>query len=31
VYERVGFEAVEAFGVRTPEGGQEWLLMRREA
>ena len=31
MYERVGFEAVEAFGVRTPEGGREWLLMRREA
>ena len=31
VYERVGFEAVEAFGARTPEGGREWLLMRREA
>ena len=31
VYERVGFKAVEAFGARTPEGGREWLLMRREA
>lgn len=31
VYERVGFEAVEAFGARTPEGGREWLMMRREA
>jgi ribosomal-protein-alanine N-acetyltransferase len=31
VYERLGFEAVEAFGVRTLEGGREWLLMRREA
>jgi len=31
MYERVGFEAVEAFGVRTLEGGREWLLMRREA
>jgi ribosomal-protein-alanine N-acetyltransferase len=31
MYERVGFEAVAAFGVRTPEGGREWLLMRREA
>ena len=31
VYDRVGFEAVEAFGVRTPEDGREWLLMRREA
>ncbi len=31
VYERVGFEAVEAFGARTPEGGREWLLMRRES
>lgn len=30
VYERVGFEAVEAFGARTPGGGREWLLMRRE-
>ena len=31
VYERVGFEAVESFGARTPEGSREWLLMRREA
>ncbi len=31
VYERVGFEAVETFGARTPDGGREWLLMRREA
>lgn len=31
VYERVDFEAVEGFGVRTPEDGREWLLMRREA
>jgi ribosomal-protein-alanine N-acetyltransferase len=31
VYERVGFEAVEAFGARTPDGGRQWLLMRREA
>ncbi len=31
VYERVGFEAVEQFGARTPEGGREWLLMRLEA
>ena len=31
VYERVGFEAVEAFGARTPDGSREWLLMRREA
>ena len=31
VYERVGFEMVEAFGARTPEGGREWLLMLREA
>ena len=31
VYERVGFKTVEAFGARTPEGVQEWLLMRREA
>ena len=31
VYERVGFEAVETFGARTPDGGRDWLLMRREA
>lgn len=31
VYERVGFETVESFGARTPEGGREWLLMRRDA
>jgi hypothetical protein len=31
VYERVGFKMVEAFGARKPEGGREWLLMRREA
>ena len=31
VYERVGFEPVETFGSRTPDGGLEWLLMRREA
>jgi [ribosomal protein S18]-alanine N-acetyltransferase len=31
VYERVGFETVEAFGVTTQDGGREWLLMRREA
>ena len=31
VYERVGFKAVEAFGARTPDGGRQWLLMRREA
>ena len=31
VYERTGFEAVEAFGARTRDGGREWLLMRREA
>ena len=32
MYECVGgFEVVEAFGVRTLEGGREWLLMRREA
>lgn len=30
VYERVGFEAVETFGARRPDGGREWLLMRRE-
>ena len=31
VYERVGFENVETFGATTPDGGREWLLMRREA
>jgi ribosomal-protein-alanine N-acetyltransferase len=31
VYERVGFVTVESFGARTPDGGREWLLMRREA
>ena len=31
VYERVGFETVETFGVTTQDGGREWLLMRREA
>lgn len=31
VYERVGFEAVQTFGDPTPDGGREWLLMRREA
>jgi RimJ/RimL family protein N-acetyltransferase len=31
VYERVGFEVVEAFSARTPDGGRQWLLMRREA
>ena len=31
VYERVGFERVEAFGASTPEGGREWLLMLRGA
>jgi [ribosomal protein S18]-alanine N-acetyltransferase len=31
VYERVGFETVETFGAPTPDGGREWLLMRREA
>lgn len=31
VYQRVGFETVEAFGARTPDGGREWLLMRRNA
>ncbi len=31
VYERVGFEPVEAFGATTPGGEREWLLMRREA
>jgi RimJ/RimL family protein N-acetyltransferase len=31
VYERVGFEVVEAFGAGTPDGGREWLLMRRDA
>jgi [ribosomal protein S18]-alanine N-acetyltransferase len=31
VYERAGFEMVETFGVPTPDGGREWLLMRREA
>ncbi len=31
VYERVGFEKVQTFGARTPDGGREWLLMRREA
>ena len=31
VYERVGFETVEAFGARTPSGAREWLLMRRDA
>ncbi len=31
VYERVGFQAVETFGARTPDGGREWLLMRRGA
>ena len=30
-YERVGFEPVEKFGSRTPDGAVEWLLMRREA
>jgi [ribosomal protein S18]-alanine N-acetyltransferase len=29
VYESVGFETVETFG--DASGGQEWLLMRREA
>ena len=31
VYERAGFERVEEFGDLRPEGGREWLLMRREA
>ncbi|MDQ4127859.1 MAG: GNAT family N-acetyltransferase [Actinomycetota bacterium] len=31
VYEKVGFEVVDSFGATTPEGGREWLLMRREA
>ena len=31
VYERVGFETVEAFVARTPSGAREWLLMRRDA
>jgi len=31
VYERVGFETVEAFGASAPDGGREWLLMRRNA
>lgn len=31
VYERAGFETVESFGSHTPDGGREWLLMRREA
>ena len=31
VYESVGFEPVETFGAPTPDGGREWLLMRREA
>ncbi len=31
VYESVGFERVEAFGARTPEGGREWVLMLCEA
>jgi hypothetical protein len=29
MYERVGFDG--GGGVRTLEGGREWLLMRREA
>ena len=31
VYERVGFEPVEAFGAEARGGEREWLLMRREA
>ena len=31
VYERAGFETVETFGPATPDGGREWLLMRRIA
>ncbi len=31
VYEKVGFEVVDSFGAHTPDGGREWLLMRREA
>lgn len=30
VYERVGFETVDAFGPHTPDGNREWLLMRLE-
>jgi [ribosomal protein S18]-alanine N-acetyltransferase len=30
VYERVGFEPVETFGVVTRDGEREWLLMRRK-
>jgi len=31
VYEKAGFETVETFGAVTPDGGREWLLMKRSA
>ena len=30
VYERTGFVAVEEFGDPKPDGGRQWLLMRRD-
>jgi len=31
VYERAGFDPVETFGATRPNGGREWLLMKRRA